>query len=221
MEKIMKINKNEFSHSASTEEGSSGSPILLKGTNKVIGIHKSGTSNNSRNFGMFIGPIFQYLKNFKGDKKQEKKIVENKIELLPIKLIKDINLNNDLKGSRRINNKEIISNKQSKNELNQITLLYDIGNKQNSIFIFGKYFVKNNKNNCNLLINGKKRELCSKLYLNEINIQNNIIEIKLIENKHITNMSNMFRDYSSLVSLPDISKWNTMNVTDMNSIFSN
>ena len=170
---------------------------------------------------MFIGPIFQYLKNFKGDKKQEKKIVENKIELLPIKLIKDINLNNDLKGSRRITNKEIISNKQSKNELNQITLLYDIGNKQNSIFIFGKYFVKNNKNNCNLLINGKKRELCSKLYLNEINIQNNIIEIKLIENKHITKMSNMFRDYSSLVSLPDISKWNTMNVTDMNSIFSN
>ena len=35
------------------------------------------------------------------------------------------------------------------------------------------------------------------------------IEIKLIETKNITNMSYMFDECSSLISLPDISKWNT------------
>jgi len=33
-------------------------------------------------------------------------------------------------------------------------------------------------------------------------------------------MSNMFNGYESLSSLPDISKWNTINVTDMNHMFS-
>ena len=32
-------------------------------------------------------------------------------------------------------------------------------------------------------------------------------------------MNNMFDYCKSLISLPDISKWNTQNVTDMNSIF--
>ena len=33
-------------------------------------------------------------------------------------------------------------------------------------------------------------------------------------------MSHMFYGCSSLVSLPDLSKWNTANVTNMNSMFS-
>ena len=33
-------------------------------------------------------------------------------------------------------------------------------------------------------------------------------------------MSYMFKGCSSLSSLPDISKWNTNNVTDMNNMFS-
>ena len=51
-------------------------------------------------------------------------------------------------------------------------------------------------------------------------IENNQLKIKLIEIKHITNMSEMFYNCSSLVSLPDISKWNTANVTYMNYMFS-
>ena len=75
-------------------------------------------------------------------------------------------------------------------------------------------------NNCYLIINGKQRELCDYLYMNEIKIENNQLKIKLIEIKHITNMSYMFGNCSSLVSLPDISKWNTANVTDMRYMFS-
>ena len=36
---------------------------------------------------------------------------------------------------------------------------------------------------------------------------------------NVTNMSRMFQQCSSLLSLPDISKWNTNNITDMSSMF--
>ena len=58
----------EFSHSASTEQGSSGSPIFLKNSDKVIGIHKGTNLTNSKNYGHFIGPIFYYFKNFSSGK---------------------------------------------------------------------------------------------------------------------------------------------------------
>ena len=44
--------KYEFTHDANTDEGSSGSPIFLKNSSKVIGINKIG--NTSQNFGFFI-----------------------------------------------------------------------------------------------------------------------------------------------------------------------
>ena len=37
--------------------------------------------------------------------------------------------------------------------------------------------------------------------------------------KNVTSMSDMFRKCESLSSLPDISKWNTKNVTNMYDIF--
>ena len=59
---IKEINNYELTHSAGTKKGSSGSPIFLKDSNKVIGIHKSGKKDNSENYGDFIGPIFNYFK---------------------------------------------------------------------------------------------------------------------------------------------------------------
>jgi len=37
--------------------------------------------------------------------------------------------------------------------------------------------------------------------------------------KNVTNMNSMFRGCSSLISLPDISKWNIKYVTNMDYIF--
>ena len=64
--KIGNITNYTFSHSAATLPGSSGSPIFLKNSNKVIGIHKSfnGDEDNPENYGNIIGPIFKYIKNF-------------------------------------------------------------------------------------------------------------------------------------------------------------
>ena len=49
---IYEDKKNNFNHVCSTEEGSSGSPIINLINNKVIGIHKE--SNNNYNIGLFI-----------------------------------------------------------------------------------------------------------------------------------------------------------------------
>ena len=61
--KIEEIYGYEFSHKASTQGGSSGSPVFLKDSMKVIGLHKCGIKDKSENFGDFIGPIFNYFKN--------------------------------------------------------------------------------------------------------------------------------------------------------------
>ena len=64
-----KTNTYEFSHSASTEEGSSGAPIFLKNSDKVIGIHTGSNLAKTINYGNFIGPIFDYLRKKSHQKK--------------------------------------------------------------------------------------------------------------------------------------------------------
>ena len=60
--KIININNNELIYNASTKSGSSGSPILLKNTIKVIGIHKQGSIRKNENYGTLIYSIIQLLK---------------------------------------------------------------------------------------------------------------------------------------------------------------
>ena len=107
----------EFSHNANTDEGSSGSPIFLKGTTKVVGIHKSGikTNNIKENFGDFIWPIFTYFKNY----------TDNKIENKEIKNNNNYNNKNNISQEELSKNK--IENKEIKNNNNY--------NKPNNIFI--------------------------------------------------------------------------------------
>ena len=60
--KIINIKNYELIYDASTEDGSSGSPILLKDTTEVIGIHKQGnTRTREENYGTLINSINQLL----------------------------------------------------------------------------------------------------------------------------------------------------------------
>ena len=80
--KITVINEkeNEFTHLATTIEGSSGSPIFLVQSKKVLGIHKQGNVNNEENYGSFIGPIISYLMNEVNNiSKQNENINDKKI----------------------------------------------------------------------------------------------------------------------------------------------
>ena len=174
--KIKKIDKYEITHTANTEYGASGSPIFLVNTIKVVGIHTSGDKKKSENYGYCIGPIYNFFRNFSDNKKIMNNNMYNLKEI--IKKNRNVNIINNIKPLLNINDIQI-NNKPNKpnNQLNKMTLLYKC--KGNSINIFGEKFVEKNKSNCYLLIDGRERELCETIELNEINIINGILKIIL------------------------------------------
>ena len=106
----------------------------------------------------------------------------------------------------------------------EIKIIYDINNEDEEdeeeeqiINIFGTEFVKNNKNKCKMIIDNKEYEISEKYNIENYNDKILKIKLKVIEN--VTDMSYMFKRCSSLLSLPDISKWNTNNVTNMSVMF--
>ena len=264
--------KYQFSHNANTDEGSTGSPIFLKRTTKVVGIHKSGIKlkNIKENFGDFIWPIFTYFKNYSDNNKESKilnkeiknnnnyyinkQIISNKefskniIEHNEIKnedkysynnsIINNISNNIQNYSDKKINNKKLNKEKITKpndynysgiskvnnisniDNLNTTTIIYEIYSWLNSIRLFGEEFVKNNINNCYLLIANKEMKLCEYLDLDKEQKEKNELIIKLIEKNKIINMRYMFYNCKSLKKLVDISKWDTKKVTDISYMFS-
>ena len=189
---IIRQAKYEFAYEANIKEGLSGIPIFLKGTSRVIGISKGYDELKKEKLGDFIWPIFCYFKNYSGNKNEMEKISYG-------------------------NNNNFITNINDKNiKLDQMTIYYEIPKSR----LFGNKFVINNINNCYLLIDDQQIEICDKIKLNNEQKEKNILKIKLIEKKVITNMSHMFFDCNSLYYISDISKWDTKNVTNMSHMFS-
>ena len=62
---IYNDNINIFFHNADTKGGSSGSPIVLYGDEKVLAIHKAGNEQKKKNAGIFIKKVVEFFKNFK------------------------------------------------------------------------------------------------------------------------------------------------------------
>ena len=149
--------------------------------------------------------------------------------------INNININDEMYNKlKNINNKDDILDKikyiiNLKTEMNQdyqditeknnqMTIRYEINN-QKKIKLFGEEFVNKNKNNCYILIpRNKKIEIPVNLELCN-GFKGNILEIKLIETKPITDMSRLFYKCESLNSIPDMDNWDTKNVTNMSCMF--
>ena len=106
----------------------------------------------------------------------------------------------------------------SEKDIPIINIIYDI-NKENkeNIKIFGEKFVENNRNICKIIIDNKEYEISVKYNIKNYN--KNKLEIKLKGINKINDMSDMFANCSSLLSLPDISKWNNNKVNDMSHMF--
>ena len=104
-----------------------------------------------------------------------------------------------------------------------MTIIYNIKKDTNELLLFNEIFVNNNKNNCYLLIDNQIYNLSKSFQINENHKKKDIFEIKLIEKKTITNMSEMFAVFQSncncLKVLPDISEWDTKNVKNISSMF--
>ena len=182
------------------------------------------TYNNSKD------KNFQLLKNIDNLNKYNQKIIE------------------DIEKLKNKNNKFEIISDIYKNMIidNELILNYKI-KKEHKIRIFGEIFVNKNKNNYQIIINNKNYELTSFIDINTLNIKGDILEMHLKQLKNtldisymffecnsllsikniknwsidnIMNISSLFNGCSSLQSLPDISKWNTNDITNMSFLFS-
>jgi len=105
----------------------------------------------------------------------------------------------------------------SKGDSDQIRIVHKNNKNEEKIRIFGDIFVKENKDKCSFMFKGKKYNLQE--YLDIKNYNQDKIEIILKGIKNITNMSCIFYDCPLLISLPDISEWNTSKITSMYGIF--
>ena len=72
------INNYEFTHLASTENCSSGSPIFLENSFTVLGIHKQGNKNKTENYGDFIYPAIKIIKKDISKKRNNGKFINGK-----------------------------------------------------------------------------------------------------------------------------------------------
>ena len=103
---------------------------------------------------------------------------------------------------------------------NEMIIKYNIKDiKDSRIRIFGENFVKINKDNCFLLINEKKYELCEFYDCKNVN-NSETLEVDLIEINKISNMSFMFSECNNIIFF-DLSKFDTSEIYNINSMFSN
>lgn len=121
-------------------------------------------------------------------------------------IIKDTNIQNKFKNFLDIYNKIINKDK------NKINIIYKIEDSKKDVKIFSDEFVKNNKSFCKIINGGNEYDLKSEFNLNysQKARNRNILKIKLKGIKNIASALQMFWECSSLLSLPDISEWNTI-----------
>ena len=189
--KILLLKDNRLVHSASTEEGSSGSPIIRRGKeNYLIGLHYGGIKNKKENYNFIFNcaTIFDSILN--------DMTKTNEINCIYIK-------NDNEKEIQLLHDYNEDISKWAKEEQNS----YNETKKLNKTIF---------EENIDLYINGKKSKF--KYKINES--ESKKIEVKFKFKKNLTTMSDMFHNCSSLVSI-DLSSFDASNVTNMNGIFYN
>ena len=180
--KIININGYEFEHNIPTEEGSSGSPIILFNLLKVIGIHKYGDLAKRINVGTFIGEIFDEIKNDLSKVNNDKNIKVKEDDKGNIKRIDKNNIldlshknlgNEGIQQQLNLINYNIIELNISYNNISDIKVLEKV--KFNKLEILN---LSGNKisNNINILEKVNFKEL-KKLYLSNQYIS----DLKILE----------------------------------------
>ena len=231
--KIININNFEFEHNAGTSSGSSGSAVILKRNNCVIGIHK-GIKNTSKNkIGTFIGELFEGIVK---DKKLQKRVknIQNQINSKDFNEIENEEPQKIIFNSQFLslkNGNELDKNNQEKTYKNVLTLKYIIKNNNDNVLLFSKSFVVHNKKNFVMFINNERFEFCYKQQIFKKKIKNNkkkknmiqdntILEIKLKKLDEVKSFKNMFEG-TDLMSISGFSSFDSKELTDMSNMFSN
>ena len=227
--KIINIIGNEFEHNVPTEQGSSGSPIILLNLNKnfiqVIGIHKNANKSKFINGGSFIGEIIEELNNDLNRINNENIKIEinksldknsNKIflENLSYKYIDSYILSelliDDISEIRIINSYE--------EQVNN-TILGSLPSFATDLIFDSKYEEELKNENeikqSEIRINDK---LIPFKYINKFNKGKYIIKYSFKNN--LKKINHIFFECNSLISI-DLSNLNTQNIENMSYMFSN
>ena len=185
---IIHIKDNLIYHRATTEGGSSGSPIIKrdKNNNYIIGLHKATIKDGNRLLYNLAITFNSILENIKEQINEINWIYIPEKDKKEIYLIHDYNL--------KINK---LSNEENKK------IYLEAKNLNKNIF----------ENNIELYVNTKKIKFNYKYKFND----SKEIKVKFKFNKILTNMSYMFFRCSSLKNI-DFSSFNTNKVKYMNSM---
>jgi len=187
---IEKLIDNTIIHGASTENGSSGSPIIIRYKNNsyIIGLHKGSIKDENGDLSNLATTFDSILENIKDQ------INEINCIYLPDKGQKEIYLLHDyIRNISEIDNEEIIN-------------VFLEAMKTNRNFF---------ENNIELYVNDKKMKFNYKYNCND----SKEIKVKFKFNKILTNASYMFYGCSSLKKI-DLSFFKTNKIDNMNSMFS-
>ena len=232
--KIIEIlNNNEFKHNLDVEIGSSGSPIILKSSLKVIGIHKEGDQFSFLNIGLFIGELFKKNKErfenniIIGDYFSTQSSISNTLQNKEIDKKENIDntlLNKEISKEKKLNKDdfnnyiigEIIVYKKDISKSLRIINSYEEFNRSSNN--------KDKKNNCN---NEKEIKECiievnDKLVSFSYDLKfdkEGKYKIKYNFPSRLTNCNHIFTNCSSLKNL-DFSNFNTDNVIDVSGMLS-
>ena len=102
---------------------------------------------------------------------------------------------------------------------NEIDIVYNIPNNENEIKIFGKEFVKDNKDLCKIIYDNKEYNISEKF--NCKNIKENKFKFKLKGINNIYILHSMFEGCSQLSNLSNFSNWDTTYTSFMQNVFKN
>ena len=231
LQKRLYAKKNEFIHTCSTEQGSSGAPILNLSNFKIIGMHKQDKANGKDNIGVFLNFI---IKDFIGKYNNRKVQFDNniKIKTPPDKVITiskpphqtEQNAPKKIIASEKVvshpkPNHKIEENQQKKivgagaSSKDEIRIKYKI-NESKEIRLFGDKFVENNKDICKIIFDKNEESLVPWKEI-ENNLGKEFLEITLKGLANVTNMSHIFNGCSELIDFDDISNLDMKNVTDI------
>ena len=160
--------------------------------------------------------IYEDLINNYDNKNRNYEIIYNINKISYNEIINELNKISECDIKEKYNN---IYNIYRKMEIDEINIIYNIKDL-NIVQLFGEDFVRRYKNtNLKLIIEGKEQDLINEKYTNLLINKKETLQIKLKGINNITDASYMFNNCKSLISLPDISKWNTSNIINMSNMF--
>ena len=212
--KIFSLKDNNIIHSASTDDGSSGSPIIRRSEdNYIIGLHYGVAKNNNK---------FKLATSFDSILNNIKQQYYNEINCIyipdefenKIKLLHDYNL--DLYYFSENDKKEYLEVKNINRKIFEENMEIYINNKK--IIFNYEYKIKDSKE---IKVKFKFKKILTNTSYMFYNCDSlKIIDLSSFNTTNVNNMKIMFSECHSLQSI-DLSSFNTTNVNNMSSMFFN